>query len=143
MRRRLLYPAVSVVCGAVAAVSVGVLPAVGQSSPPSNPLKIGATAQIVARGAAAKPTIVVVCPSTDFATVSFALTEKIGKKIASGSTTTEFTCSGQKQELTLPIAATSAPFAKGSAFAQASLLSCNDFDTCTQTTATKVIDLVS
>jgi hypothetical protein len=142
MRRKLLYPAVSVACGAVAALSVGVLPAVGQSSPPSTPMKIVATAKIVARGAAAKPQVEVACTSGDFAQVSITLTERVGKRIATGSDSVGFTCSGEIQTVTLPVSATSAPFTKGSAFAQATLFDFGPFSF-TQTTKSKTIRLVN
>ena len=125
IRNRWVIGAVALVTGGGIATAVGVLPALGQSSPPSSPVILGSTAQIVAKGAGANPFAYVACdPSSFTASLTITLTEKSGKGIASGTGNIEVTCNGQIETITVPMAATGKPFVKGTAFGQASLFAC-------------------
>jgi len=133
-RNRWLNSALALGAALGIAGTVGVLPAVGQSSPPSSPIKLGTTAHIIAKGAAAKPYALVVCQPGDFAQLSISLSEKSGHGIASGTGYVDtIPCSGQIQTISIPVAAFGKPFVKGVAFGQATLFDCGRF-TCGETT---------
>jgi hypothetical protein len=124
IRNRWVLGAVALVTGGGIATAVGVLPALGQSSPPSSPVILGSTAQIVAKGAGANPFAYVACDPSSFASLTITLTEKSGNGIASGTGNTQVTCNGQIETITVPVAATGKPFGKGTALGQASLFAC-------------------
>jgi hypothetical protein len=127
-RRRWLTAAAALIAGGGIAVSVGILPAVGQSSPPASPVFIGHTATLVARGAAAKSFAYVVCQPGDFVTLQISLTEKVGKRIATGTGVDQgFVCNGLIEKVTVPIPATGTAFTKGVAFGQAYFQDCGFF----------------
>jgi hypothetical protein len=118
-----------------------VLPAVGQSSPPSSPVILGTSAHIIARGAAAKPFALVVCQPGDFAQLSISLSEKSGGGIASGTGYTDtIPCSGQIQTISVPVMAFGKPFVKGVAFGQATFVDCGRFF-CGETTVSHKVTL--
>jgi hypothetical protein len=127
-RNRWLTAALALGAALGIAGTVGVLPAVGQSSPPSSPIVLGSSAHLVARGAAAKPFAYVVCQPGDFAQLSISLSERSGHGIASGQGYVDtISCTGQIQTITVPVAAFGKPFVKGSAFAQADFIDCGRF----------------
>jgi hypothetical protein len=124
-RNRWLTAALALGAALGIACTVGVLPAVGQSSPPSSPILLGTSAHLIAKGAAAKPFALVVCQPGDFAQLSISLTEKSGKGIASGTGYVDTVpCSGQIETISVPVAAFGKPFVKGVAFGQAIFLDC-------------------
>ncbi len=133
IRNRWVAGAVALAAGGGIAAAVGVLPALGQSSPPSSPVILGSTAQIVAKGAGAYPFAYVACQPGSFASLYITLTEKSGKGIASGSGSTQVNCNGEIETITIPVAATGKPFVKGTAFGQATFYACGP-SSCGQTT---------
>ena len=82
--RRWLTAGLALVAGGGIATATGVLPAVGQSSPPSTAIILRYQARIIDRGAVALPTTLVVCPANTPAFVQVNLTEHSGNGIASG-----------------------------------------------------------
>ena len=140
-RNRWLTAALAIGAALGIAGTVGVLPAVGQSSPPSSPIILGGTAHIIARGAAVKPYAYVVCQPGDFAQVEISITEKSGNGIASGTGYVDsFNCTGQIEKLTVAVTAFGKPFVKGTAFGQATLLDCGQFN-CGQATVSHKVTL--
>jgi hypothetical protein len=126
MKRKWLAAAAALMGGAGIAASAGVLPAVGQSSPPASPVIIGHAAKIVARGAAVKPFAYVVCQPGDYVSVQISITERVGRRIAAGSgSESGFACNGLIEKVTVPVTATQAPFVKGIAYGQAVFTDCN------------------
>ena len=119
---------------------VGVLPAVGQSSPPSSPIVLGTSAKIVARGAAARPFAYVVCQPGDYANLRVTLSETSGKGIASGKGQVSVSCSGQIQTITVPVTAHGKPFVKGPGFLRATFSDCGYFR-CGDTTVSHTVKL--
>jgi len=114
---------VGAVCGLVGVV--GVLPAVGKSSPPSSPIILGGSAVILARGAAARPFVYVACQPGSYTELRLSLSERSGKGIASGKGRVEqIPCNGQIETITIPVTAKGRPFVPGTAFAKASFTSC-------------------
>ena len=117
-RNRWLTAALALGAALGLAGSVGVLPAVGQSSPPSSPVILGGTAHIVVRGAAALPFAYVVCQPGDFAQLEIQLTERSGHGIAAGTAyTNQLACNGLIETITVPVTATGKPFVTGTAHA--------------------------
>jgi hypothetical protein len=131
--------AVGAACGL--AGIVGVLPAVGKSSPPSSPVVIGPTASIVARGVAARPFVYVVCQPGSYNELRLSLTERSGKGIASGNGRVEVPCSGQIQTIKIPVTAHGHPFVKGTGFAKVRFYSCSRFGGCGETDVSHTIKL--
>jgi hypothetical protein len=132
-----------VVGGAVGLVGVlGMLPAIGQKSPPSSPVILLPAGNVVARGAAATASAYVVCHPGDYASLTITLSERSGKHIASGSgRANQIGCSGQIQTIrvtVIPHGAT--PFVKGSAFARARFEDCGYYS-CGQTAVSHNIKL--
>ncbi|MDQ1468224.1 MAG: hypothetical protein QOH10_2639 [Actinomycetota bacterium] len=127
-RNKLLVAALALGAACGLAGTVGVLPAVGQSSPPSSPVILGRTARILYRGAVARTVVYVVCQPGDFAQLSISLTERSGSGIASGAGFVDsVSCTGQIQTITVPVTAFGKRFVKGTAFGQATLFDCGDF----------------
>lgn len=84
-------------------------------------------AHLVAGGAAVSIPVQVTCNATDFASVSVTITEKVGKRLATGYAYSPVGCTGGHQ--TLLLTATAAPesgsaFAAGKAFASAMVDGC-------------------
>jgi hypothetical protein len=133
--------ALGAACGI--AGTVGVLPAVGQSSPPSSPVFLGGSAHIVARGAAAKPFAYVVCEPGAYAQLSISLSEKSGGGIASGTRYVDtINCTGQIQKITVPVLANGKRFVKGTAFGQATLFTCGS-SFCGDATSSRSVKLTT
>jgi hypothetical protein len=138
-KRLIAALALGAACGLAGVV--GVLPAVGQASPPSSPVIMGGTAHIVARGAAAKPFALVACQPGDFVQLTISLTERSGKGLASGTGSVDsFNCTGQIETITVPVSATGRPFVKGTGFGQATLFDCG-INFCGNTTAFRSVKL--
>jgi hypothetical protein len=142
IRNRWVVGAAALIAGGGIATAVGVLPALGQSSPPSSPVILGSTAQIAAKGAGAYPFAYVACAPGSYASLSISLSESVGKSIASGSGSTDVTCNGEIETITVPVAATGKAFAKGTAFGQATLFSCGP-GFCGSTTVSGNVKLTS
>ncbi len=140
IRNRWVVGAMALVVGGGIATAVGVLPALGQSSPPSSPVILGPTAQIVAKGAGAYPFAYVACTPGSYASLTISLSEKSGKGIASGSGSTDVTCNGEIETITVPVSATGKPFVKGSAFGEATFFSCGPIF-CGQTTVSGTVKM--
>ena len=119
---------------------IGVLPAVGKSSPPSSPVIIGPTASIVARGVAARPFVYVACAPGSYNELRLSLSERSGKGIARGNGRVEVPCSGQIQTITIPVTAHGKPFVKGTGFAKVSFYSCGRYS-CGQTNISHTVKL--
>jgi hypothetical protein len=133
-RKKWLISALALGAACGLAGTVGMLPAVGQSSPPSSPVILGGTARIIDRGAVAKPFAYVVCQPGDFASLTISLSERSGGGIASGTGFGDpINCTGQIQTITVPVPASGKPFVKGTAFGQATLFDCG-FNFCGQAT---------
>jgi hypothetical protein len=139
-KNRWMSVAAALVVGGGAAAALGVLPAVGQSSPPSNAIIVGSTAKIIDRGVAAKPYAYVVCPpGSTISQLSFKLTERSGKFIASGSGYTDINCTGEIETVTVPVTARAHPFVSGKGFAEAEFFYCGNYGGCTGNTANRTI----
>jgi hypothetical protein len=142
IRNRWVVGAVALVAGGGIATAVGVLPALGQASPPSSPVIMGSTAQIVAKGAGATPFALVACESGTFTSLSITLTEKSGNGIASGSGGTNVNCNGEIQTISVPVSASGKPFGKGIALGQATLFASGPIF-CGQTTVSGNVSLTT
>ena len=124
----------AVAVGAGLAFSMGVMPAVGQISPPSVfTLRIGNDATLVARGASIIVPVSVRCPAdSPFQSVSVQVTQRAGSKIASGyGGTSDFACNGATQTVNVQVNAQGMAFKRGTASAQASMYACSPTFGCT------------
>jgi hypothetical protein len=104
---------------------------------------IGSPANLVSHGAAVSVPVTVTCNADDGAYLSLSLREKVGNKVAGGSTSTNVSCSGGHETFLVTVPASSAvAFAKGSAYADAYIYGCkqlnNDY-TCGQETGSATI----
>ncbi|MGI8667158.1 MAG: hypothetical protein ACR2N4_14220 [Jatrophihabitans sp.] len=99
--------------------------AVAYSSPPLFlDISVQSPANLVARGAAISVPVIVTCNS-DGAYVYLRVSEKVGKKVASGNIGTSVGCTGGHQTFLLTVPASSGPaFAKGSAYVAAEVDGC-------------------
>jgi hypothetical protein len=99
-------------------------------------------ANLVANGAAVDVPVEVTCNATGTTFLHVNLTEKVGKKIASGDSFTDVTCSGAHQRILVRVTANSGgqAFAKGKAVASADISGCNNV-TCGQETGSATITL--
>jgi hypothetical protein len=121
-RRRWMTAGLALVGGGAAAALIPILPAVGQSSPPSSPIILANTGQIVAKGAAAVVGVQVACAAGDQAQVQVTLTEKSGSGLANGTAYQTVACNGQIEQLSMTVVAFgSKPFGVGTAYGQSSL----------------------
>jgi hypothetical protein len=123
----LIAVGLTLAAGGGTAVALPALPAVGQSSPPSSPIVLVKTAQVIDRGAVAKPAAYVVCGAGGQGDLQIQLTERSGKSIVTGYGIQDFTCTGQIETVRVPVPASGGerPWVAGTAFAQAQLFSCN------------------
>ena len=124
--RRWIRLAIAISLGAALA-TLPALPAVGQQAPAT--VELGDTATLAARGAAVLVTVTVTCPAdSDFAQLFVSVSQRRGGRVAAGSGfVSEFTCTGEPQEITVPVLAFGAPFRAGVAFASAELFVCGPF----------------
>jgi hypothetical protein len=140
-RKKWLISALTIGAACGLAGTMGALPAVGQSSPPSSPVVMGSSAHILFHGAAAKAFAYVVCQPGDYANLTISLTERSGRGIASGTATQyPINCTGQIETITLPVPASGKPFVKGTALGQATLYDCGYYF-CGQATAYHSVNL--
>jgi hypothetical protein len=118
--------------------------AVAYSSPPLFlDVSVQSPATLVAHGAAISVPVIVTCNSTD-AQVNLQVTEKVGKKTASGTTYANVGCTGGHETVLLTVAAGSqsnsnVAFAKGSAYAVANVFGCTANYVCGSETASATI----
>ncbi|MEO6703765.1 MAG: hypothetical protein ABI140_10040 [Jatrophihabitantaceae bacterium] len=104
---------------------------------------VGSPANLVARGAAVSVPITVTCNADGGAYLSVQVSEKVGKKIATGQTNTNVACSGGHETLLVTVPAGSGQaFAKGSAYGSAYISGCKFISTnytCGQETGSATI----
>lgn len=109
----------AVVAGAIFA---SVLPSsadVSAQSPSQSGVRIQSPAERLARGAAVRVELTVVCPANWSNYANVRVTQRVGPGIASGSGYTQFTCTGGLQTLLVSVHAEQNPFRAGTAFASA------------------------
>ena len=125
-KRHVLRMLAAVGVGGGLALTVPVLPAVGQISPPAVlSVELGDEATLVARGAAVLVPVEVTCPAGSRGFVSVRVTQRVGSRIASGSAGTgDFVCTGTTQTIEVLVPATGQAFKKGQAVAEASVFVC-------------------
>ncbi|TQM82877.1 hypothetical protein FHX81_5288 [Saccharothrix saharensis] len=109
----------AVVAGAIFA---SVLPSsadVSAQSPSQTGIRVQSPAERLARGAALRVELTIVCPAgwSNYANVR--VTQRVGPGIASGSGYTPITCTGGLQTLTVSVHAEEHPFRVGTAYASA------------------------
>jgi hypothetical protein len=121
--RRWIRIAIAISLGAALA-TLPALPAVSQQA--SATVEIGDTATLAARGAGLLVTVTVTCPAdTDFADLFVSVSQRRGGRVANGGGfVSNIDCTGEAQEITVPVQAFGAPFRQGVAFATA------DFSVC-------------
>ncbi|GAB2982444.1 hypothetical protein [Saccharothrix stipae] len=111
----------AVVAGAILA---SVLPSsadVSAQSPSQPAIQLQAQGERLARGAAVKIDVQIVCPPPGYAYVNVRLTQRVGPAIASGSGYAQPFCTGSTQTVTVSVHAAEYPFRAGTAFASATL----------------------
>jgi hypothetical protein len=115
--------AIAITLGAALATMPG-LPAVSQEAPAT--VEIGDTATLTARGAGLLVTVTVTCPAdSDFADLFVSVSQRRGSRVANGSGFVgNIDCTGEPQEITVPVIAFGAAFRQGVAFATAELFVC-------------------
>jgi len=137
--RRWVRIAIAITLGAALAATLPALPAVSQQSPPPPMVEIADTATLAARGAALFVTVTVTCPAdSDFAQLFVSVSQRRGSRAANGSGYVEFTCTGEPQEITVPVLAFGATFRQGVAFATAELFVCGPFGCMSATDAEEI-----
>ncbi len=101
-------------------------PAAAYSSPPLYlDISIQSPAHLVARGAAVTVPITTTCNSGQ-AYVRVTVTERVGKKVATGTGYATVGCTGSRQQNTVTVSASSATaFSKGSAYVAADIDGCS------------------
>jgi hypothetical protein len=123
----------AVVLGAVVAAVLPVSAAVAfDSSPQTWQVIVGTAATLEAKGVAVSVPVEVTCPAGAFSPrLDLTVIQRSGSGTVSGSRSTELSCTGAPQQLTVAVIAqdSSKLFKKGSAFADASVSGC-DFITC-------------
>lgn len=126
--------AAALMCGAGLTLAIPMLPAVGQSSPPGNAIRLKSPAVIADRGAVVFATISFTCPAGDEPSLSLTITERSGHFIAQGfGNPPQEVCTGDNQKATVAVTPSNRPFVAGTAFGQASLFDCS-FDGCSNST---------
>ncbi len=115
-------------------------PAVAYSSPPLFlSMSIQSPAALVARGAAVNVPVVVSCSSGGSAGVTVTVTERVGKKTASGTGTVTVGCTDANETVLVTVPSRNGvAFAKGSALAQGDIFECLYY-TCGDETDTATI----
>ncbi|HTZ43167.1 MAG TPA: hypothetical protein VMB79_04840 [Jatrophihabitans sp.] len=117
---------VTLAAGGSAALFGSAAPAVAYSSPPVFlDISIGSPAHLVAKGAAVQVPVTTSCTTPDHsAYVSVSITERVGKKTASGSYNFTVSCVGSRQTNLVTIASGNGlAFAKGRAYAAGTIQS--------------------
>lgn len=138
--RRWVRIAIAISLGAALA-TLPALPAVGQQAPAT--VELGDTATLAARGAGLLVTVTVTCPAdSDFADLFVSVSQRRGGRVANGSGfVTNIDCTGEPQEITVPVQAFGAAFRQGVAFATAELFACGP-EFCQSVTDTEEITIV-
>jgi hypothetical protein len=137
----------ALVLGAGTAALIPVLPAVGQSSPPSSSIVLASSAALGNKGAVVNTTTFVACGAGDIGQLAISLTEKAGgNSVASGTAFEQFNCTGQIETVTIPVAAgtpfgAGKVFTTGTAFEQAQLQDCTPFFFCNSSSASGNVKL--
>jgi hypothetical protein len=140
--RRWVRIAIAITLGAALAATLPALPAVSQQSPPPPMVEIGDTATLAARGAGLFVTVTVTCPAdSDFADLYVSVSQRRGSRVANGSGYVSVDCTGEPQEITVPVTAFGATFRQGVAFATAELFVCGPFG-CQSATDAEEITIV-
>jgi hypothetical protein len=103
-----------------AAIGIQALPAVGQSSPSVAAIRLG-SGKIAARGAVAYTSAIIACPAGAQAFIQVQLTERSGNGIAQGYGNAQPLCTGNIQDISVPVTASIKPFVRGTAFGQAQI----------------------
>jgi hypothetical protein len=139
--RRWIRIAITITLG-VALATLPAFPAVGQQAPAT--VEIGDTATLAARGAGLLVTVTVTCPAdTAFADLFVSVSQRRGGRVANGSGFVgNLDCTGEPQEITVPVQAFGAPFRQGVAFATAELFVCDPNFECVSVTDTEEITIV-
>jgi hypothetical protein len=116
--------------------------AVAFSSPPLFlDVSVQSPGHLVARGAAVSVPVIVTCNSQG-ASVQLQLTEKVGKKVATGTNYVQVGCTGGHETVLITVPASAGPaFAKGSAFATANIFGCTSNFICGSETASATIKI--
>ena len=132
--------AIAISLGAALAI-LPALPAVGQQAPAT--VELGDTATVAARGAGLFVTVTVTCPAdSDFADLFVNVSQRRGGRVANGGGFVgNIDCTGEPQEITVPVIAFGAPFRQGVAFATAELFVCGP-EGCQQATDAEAITIV-
>jgi hypothetical protein len=122
----ILAAAVAVGAALAFASSAGAAVSLQSESPPTAEVTLGTTAVLDARGAVVFAPVEVVCRPGSYASLTVAVTERVGRDIASGVTYTDFAeCTGSVQALEIAVSPTQRAFRKGVAFGQARLQVCD------------------
>lgn len=118
--------ATALLAGAGVALFSPSSPAVAYSSPPLFlDVSIQSPAHLVAKGAAVAVPVTTICSGTTQAYLQVQVTERVGKKVASGSKYVTVGCTGSRQQTIVTVPSTSGTvFSKGSAYAVAYLDGC-------------------
>src|SRR5918995_162077 len=138
--RRWVRIAIAITLGAALAATLPALPAVSQQSPPPPVVEIGDTATLAARGAGLFVTVTVTCPAdSDFADLFVSVSQRRGSRVANGSGfVSNIDCTGEPQEVIVPVQAFGATFRAGVAFATAELFVCGPFGCMSATDAEEI-----
>jgi hypothetical protein len=125
VRKRLAAAAVAVAAGGGLAVTAPASPAVAFFSPPLFlDIRVESPAHLLARGAAIAVPVEITCTATE-AFVSVRVTERVGKRLATGSGYAQVGCTRSRQQLTVTVVADDGTaFAKGTAFAEGDIFGC-------------------
>ena len=146
MTKRHLLPTLAAIgLGGGMTFAIPALPAVAFHSPPEViSVEVGDEATIVARGAAVLVPIEVTCPAGSQGFLSTRVTQRAGRRIASGNGFTEVTCTGSTQVVDVLVQAQGGgqAFKKGTAVAEATLSTCGGFFFCTTVSDTETIQIV-
>jgi hypothetical protein len=112
---------------------------------PTGTVEIEDTALLLANGAAILVSVDVACdPTTTFKSLSVQLTQRAGNRILQGFNSTDaFVCDGTPQTVELAVSASSRPFRKGVAAAQATLFACDQFSCGNVAADAEEIEIVS
>ena len=98
-------------------------------------VQLGSPAVLTARDAAVKVPVNALCIGTRSAWVQVQVTERVGRRIAQGSSGQQITCTGTIQPLTVIVPATANSFKKGTASVNAQIGFCQFCDVGATTTA--------
>jgi len=134
--------AAALAVGAVLTLLVPASPAVGYFSPPLLlDIRVGPTANIVAKGAAVETRLEVTCAGAPEANVNVEITQRAGSEIATGYASTWIGCTGERHTLLLVVSAEAGKaFKQGPAVARAVIYSC--YYVCGSEDDTQTIELV-